>query len=41
MSEEPIFLNETLARAETWSNDLADEVMTKFRAEMRKKGHNL
>ncbi|MGE3144833.1 MAG: DUF2059 domain-containing protein [Pseudorhodoplanes sp.] len=41
ISEEPIFLNESLSRAEQWSTALSDEVMGKFRAEMRKKGHNL
>lgn len=41
ISEEPIFLNESLSRAEQWSTALSDEVMSKFRAEMRKKGHNL
>lgn len=41
ISEEPIFLNESLSQAEQWSSSFSDEVMTKFRAEMRKKGHNL
>jgi hypothetical protein len=41
IAEEPIFLNESLSRAEQWSNALSEEVMTKFRTEMRKKGHNL
>lgn len=41
VEEEPIFVSEGLSRAEQWSTELAQEVMTKFRAEMRKKGHNL
>jgi hypothetical protein len=41
VSEEPIFLNESLSKAEEWSNALAEEVLVKFRAEMKKKGHNL
>ena len=39
--EEAKFVEQTLTRAQDWSNQLADEVMVQFRAEMKKKGHNL
>ncbi|GIK81777.1 MAG: DUF2059 domain-containing protein [Pseudorhodoplanes sp.] len=39
--EEANFVEQTLTRAQDWSNRLADEVMVSFRSEMKKKGHNL
>jgi hypothetical protein len=39
--EEAKFVEQTLSRAQDWSNQLADDVMAEFRAEMKKKGHNL
>jgi hypothetical protein len=40
-SEEPAIIDQGLSRAEAWSKKMSDEVMTRFRAEMRKKGHDL
>ena len=31
----------SLGRAQEWANTLSEEVMVKFRAEMKKKGHTL
>ncbi len=39
--EEANFVEQALTRAQDWSNRLAEEVMAKFRNEMKKKGHNL
>jgi hypothetical protein len=39
--EEPRFVEASLTRAQDWANRLSEEVMGKFRAEMKKKGHNL
>lgn len=39
--EEPAALNESLTRAQDWANGFSEEVMTRFRAEMKKKGHIL
>jgi hypothetical protein len=41
LTEEPIALNESLSRAQDWANRFSEEVMGRFRAEMRKKGHSL
>lgn len=39
--EEPRFVEVSLGRAQEWANKLSEEVMVKFRAEMKKKGHTL
>ncbi len=39
--EEPRFVEDSLSGAQDWGNRLSDEVMSKIRAEMKKKGHNL
>jgi uncharacterized protein len=39
--EEPRFVEGSLGRAQEWANRLSEDVMGKFRAEMKKKGHNL
>ena len=41
LTEEPKILDETYARIQQWANRLQDEVMTRVRAEMKKRGHNL
>jgi hypothetical protein len=39
--DEPVTMQEGMARAETWSTQLSEQVMTRFRAEMKKRGHDL
>ena len=39
--EEPVALDQSLKRAQDWSMDFADVVMGRFRAEMKKRGHDL
>jgi uncharacterized protein len=39
--EEPKLLDETYARLQQWATRLQDEVMTRVRVEMKKRGHNL
>ena len=41
VAEEPPVIDQGLQSAEEWSKRMADEIMTKFRAEMKKKGHDL
>ena len=41
VTEEPPVIDQGLQSAEEWSRQMADEVMNKFRAEMKKKGHDL
>jgi len=40
-AEEPAVIDQGLARAEAWSKKVSDDVLTRFRAEMKKKGHDL
>ena len=41
INEEPEGLDEATKRVDAWSSKFADEVLTRIRAEMKKKGHNL
>ena len=41
LAEEPKILDETYGRLQQWAIRLQDEVMTRVRAEMKKRGHNL
>jgi hypothetical protein len=41
ITEEPIALNQSLAAAQAWATRFSDEVLERFRAEMKKKGHPL
>jgi len=41
LAEEPKILDESYARIQQWANRLQDEVMTRVRVEMKKRGHNL
>jgi uncharacterized protein len=40
-AQEPVILDQSFAFMQQWANTLSEEVMSKFRAEMKKKGHNL
>jgi uncharacterized protein len=39
--EEPIALDQSLKVAQAWATRFSDEVLERFRAEMKKKGYNL
>ena len=41
ITQEPLVLDETFNYVQQWSPRVGEEVMTRFRAEMKKKGHNL
>jgi len=41
IAEEPIALDQSLKAAQAWATKFSDEVLVRFRAEMKKKGHNL
>ena len=41
IAEEPAILDESFRNAEAWAAKLTTEVMARFRAEMKKKGHEL
>src|SRR5262245_6543385 len=40
-ADEPAVIDQGLARAEAWSKKMSEEGWTRFRAEMKKKGHDL
>lgn len=41
IAQEPVVLDETFNYVQQWAPRLGEDVMNRFRAEMRKKGHNL
>jgi hypothetical protein len=41
ITEEPKILDETYARLQDWANRLQEEVTTRVRVELKKRGHNL
>ena len=41
LTEEPKILDESYARIQQWANRLQEEVTTRVRVEMKKRGHNL
>jgi hypothetical protein len=41
VTEEPSLIDQGLQRAENWSRQMQEEVLNRFRAEMKKKGHDL
>jgi hypothetical protein len=41
ITEEPIALDQSLKAAQAWATKFSDEVLERFRAEMKKKGHPL
>lgn len=41
VTEEPLVIDQSLQRAQAWSQRLSEEVLARFRAEMKKRGHEL
>ena len=41
ITQEPVILDQSAENMETWANKFAEEVISKFRAEMRRKGHEI
>jgi hypothetical protein len=41
ITQEPVVLDETFNYVQQWAPRVGEDVMNRFRAEMRKKGHNL
>ncbi len=41
ITEEPKVLDASMTHAQNWANKLSEEVLSKFRTEMKKKGHDL
>ncbi len=41
LAQEPLVLDETFAFVQQWQGRIGEDVMNRFRAEMKKKGHNL
>jgi len=41
VAQEPAIIDQGLKDAEEWSRKMSEEVLTRFRAEMKKKGHDL
>lgn len=39
LTEEPVFVERSMSAAQDWAIKLNDEVLSRFRAEMKKKGH--
>jgi hypothetical protein len=41
ITEEPKALAQAVSFAQSWAQKFSDDVLTRFRAEMKKMGHNL
>ena len=41
LTEEPLAIEDGIKRAQDWANDFSDQVLTRFRAEMKKRGYDL
>ncbi len=41
VTEEPIIIDQSFVRMQQWANRLSEEVLSRYRAEMKKKGHDL
>jgi hypothetical protein len=41
LTQEPLVLDETFGFVQQWQGRIGEDVMSRFRAEMKKKGHNL
>ena len=41
VTDEPKIIDQSLNHVENWGNELSDEVLSRFREEMKKKGHDL
>jgi hypothetical protein len=40
-NQEPVILDQSFAYMQQWANNLSEEVVKRFAAEMKKKGHDL
>lgn len=41
VTQEPIIIDQSFARMQQWANKFSEEVLSRYRAEMKKKGHDL
>ena len=41
VTEEPALIDQGLQHADAWAKQMAEEILNRFRAEMKKKGHDL
>ena len=41
VTDEPQIIDQSLRYVENWGGNLSEEVLSKFRDEMKKKGHDL
>jgi hypothetical protein len=41
IATEPQILEQSMRRVQSWADQLSDQMMGRFRAEMKKKGHTL
>jgi uncharacterized protein len=41
LAEEPVLLEQSMKEAQTWADKLSEEVIRRFRAEMKKRGHEI
>jgi hypothetical protein len=41
LQQEPLVLDDTFGFVQQWQGRVSEDVMNRFRAEMKKKGHNL
>jgi len=41
VAEEPIILDQSMKTAQTWAEGFAQEIMSKIRGEMKKRGHDI
>jgi len=41
ITQEPAILDQSASNVDDWANKLADEVISKFRAEMKRRGHEI
>lgn len=41
ITDEPQIIDQSVSRAQTWANAFSEQMMTRIRADMKKKGHDL
>lgn len=41
IAEEPLAIDASMQKAQAWADDLTEQVLNRFRVEMKKKGHDL
>ncbi len=41
LAEEPLAIEDSMKRAQEWANEFSEQMITRMRAEMKKKGHDL